>query len=119
MSTPPSFWFDCFYAPKWSPGKVYWYASIENAGLAYFRGGNPPPLTKCSLMNQRFYMAIMLALEMQSYTFELLYLECKILHFQTKIRNKTPSFPSFLAFLKEKLVIDKASAIANRTLKTF
>ena len=39
--------------------------------------------------------------------------------FRYKIDSKSPTFPAFMALLKEKLLIYKAAAIANETLQKF
>ena len=39
--------------------------------------------------------------------------------FRYKIDSKSPTFPDFMALLKEKLLIYKAAAVANKTLQKF
>ena len=46
---------------------------------------------------------------------KLLHLNCKIHIFRYKIDSKSPTFPAFVALLKEKLFVYKAAAVANKT----
>ena len=39
--------------------------------------------------------------------------------FKYKIDSKSPTFPAFMALLKEKLLVYKAAAVANKTLQKF
>ena len=39
--------------------------------------------------------------------------------FRYKIDSKSPTFPAFMALLKEKLLVYKAAAVANKTLQKF
>ena len=39
--------------------------------------------------------------------------------FRSKIDSKSPTFPAFMALLKEKLLVYKAAAVANKTLQNF
>ena len=51
---------------------------------------------------------------------KLLHLNCKISHLQVyKIDSKSPTFPAFMVLLKEKLLVYKAAAVANKTLQKF
>ena len=46
-----------------------------------------------------------------------LHLIAKFHIFRYKIVSKSPTFPAFMALLKEKLLVYKAAAVANKTLQ--